>query len=79
MTGTSQEQGATTGTEQHRHSLGGEQEALEHDKAADEAAHADTDGRTAHLASLAEQADIRQATLAPTQHAILFVACGLYQ
>lgn len=28
--------------------------------AADEAAHADADGRTAHLASLAEQADIRQ-------------------
>ena len=44
-----------------RFSQHGKQEEAEADTAAEEAAHADTDGRTAHLASLAEQADIRQA------------------
>lgn len=45
--------------EEHRHIGGGEQQEAEGSTAADEAARADTDGRTAHLASLAEQADIR--------------------
>ena len=72
-TGAAHEQGVTTATEQPRQSLGAKEEESEHDKAADEAAHADTDGRTAHLASLAEQADIRQATSALPKHAIVFM------
>ena len=46
--------------DQNRQSQDGSQEEGAGFTAADEAAHADADGRTAHLASLAEQADIRQ-------------------
>lgn len=53
-------QGDSPTAGQNRTSQDGTKEEGAAFTAADEAAHADTDGRTAHLASLAEQADIRQ-------------------
>ena len=52
--------GSSPAADHDRQSQDGAKEEGAEFTAADEAAHADTDGRTAHLASLAEQADIRQ-------------------
>lgn len=59
-TGNAGGQGDSPTAGQNRQSQDGTKEEGAGFTAADEAAHADTDGRTAHLASLAEQADIRQ-------------------
>ena len=58
--GSAGEQGDSPTAGQNRQSQDGMKGEGAGFTAADEAAHADTDGRTAHLASLAEQADIRQ-------------------